>query len=440
MANDKRSELIQNVRRYLALNLYPGTTILDEAVTDLAFLASDIDPSYVRDYLRMRFLLAPQVRTFFDMLPSLRVRFAQSSMLSEAVSYGVVKGPVDWGRTMSMRMAAGGHTYPLFVTKPRTRTFDTPENQLLGYMLRRLEGLIRSVPTRYPESLVSDAMPAKSLPAYLQSALFEVQETMRTVPMASIRDRVPQSIDQRIVDRVDASRDAFYQTTAQLYRLYRDADPDGDTPRVDADSVSGLLAHSETERLLELAVLFKMIDALSAKLRPLGATISWQPLMSRSRYTALWSLPCGELSISLYKVPSFVKSSIYRALLEETGLHKSRTNPDISIAWRSPQSNEEWVHFVEVKDNSPTSSEGSMEYYRDSLYKVIGYAKDFAGHFAPPDVLPNVTLVVWDGLPHPATSQCIWVTDFHSDEEFAAIAARIVNHISRLMEKSIAAP
>lgn len=430
-ADSKRDFLICYITPYLALNLYPGTRILDRAVLELAFKVADIEPDYRRDFARTHFLLSKKVRDFLERLEAMRYRFARSTWSQEESAIGVIRGPINWGKTMSARMAAGDPDYPVFVTRPRAKTFETAENQLLVFLLRRFRDLLEEVDTSGPAAVPgTDTLETNSLLSYLTWAEQEVRATLSTAQLRSIR--FPAEVNARLLDHAAASRDEVYAGLVEVYDLYIQMGFDEDSPCLQLDAVETLLAYSQTERLLEFAVLFKIIGHLDKRLQPLGAVRTWQPLFGRSEYAAVWKLPTGHLTISLQKMPRLVESSVYATLLKQTGLKPSRTTPDIAIAWKcKTDSHDTWVHFVEVKDNCPTESSSAMDYFRDSLYKVMGYALDFSKFYpAPGSDLPHVTLIVWSGLPKSSTSDNIWVTQFDSDDVLDKLAEKIVNSIS----------
>lgn len=429
--DSKREFLIGYITPYLALNLYPGTRIVDRAVLELAFKVADINPEYRRDFARTHFLICKKVRSFLGQLEAMRYQFSRSTWSQEEIAVGAIRGPINWGKTMSARMAVGDPDYPLFVTRPRQRTFDTPENQLLTFLLRRLRDLLEEVDTSGPVPVPeADTLRADSLLSYLTWAEQEVRATLSTAQLRSVR--VPAEVDARLLENTAASRDELYSGLVQIYDLYVQMGLDEDCPSLQVDAIETLLTYSQTERLLEFAVLFKVIALLDKRLHSAGGVRTWQPLVGRSEYAAVWNLPNGHLTVSLQKMPSFVESSVYTTLLKQTGLRPSRTTPDIAIAWTSKtDSQDNWVHFVEVKDNCPTESPSAMDYFRDSLYKVMGYALDFSKFYpAPGSDLPHVTLAVWGGLPKSSTSDDIWVTQLESDDVFETLAERIAVSIS----------
>lgn len=420
--SDKRELLMGQLRPFLALNLYCGSDIDMEAASDLAFQVSDIDRKYRRDFCRTHYLIGNKVRSFLESLERLRIQFSHSTQTREKTAIGAIRGPISWGKTLQARMAAGNLAIPLFVTNPRSPTFDTPANHLLGFMLRSLDALLKEVEVP-PAPQFADT---GSLGAYLGWATHEVKTTLATHQMKSLGGSIPSVVDDRLLERARGSRDDFYVDLVALYEHWARMRLDEDCPVIDSDIVESLLTYSETERLLELAVLFKTIDIFGKRLVQSSASQSWQPLMPQSSYVAKWSLSDGDLTVGLYKTPSFVEDTVYGRLRSQLGMQKSQAIPDISVAWHPKDSSPGWVHFIEVKDTNPLES----DYFAKSLYKVIGYSKDFETYFAPSDLVPGVMMVIWDGLSASATEGKIWVTQFASSTStLEKLADRIMAHL-----------
>ena len=51
----------------------------------------------------------------------------------------MVKGRIDWGLTIKERYSRGFNDPTLFICKPASKMYDLPENQLLKFILNKIQ-------------------------------------------------------------------------------------------------------------------------------------------------------------------------------------------------------------------------------------------------------------------------------------------------------------
>src|SRR5436190_12090592 len=81
------------------------------------------------------FLKSPQVTDLLEAIPTLVRRLPTSSTRIREVSAERVRGAIDWPATLNGRASGSVAT---FVTRPASRIYSTPENELLVFMLRMI--------------------------------------------------------------------------------------------------------------------------------------------------------------------------------------------------------------------------------------------------------------------------------------------------------------
>ncbi|MCA9958451.1 MAG: hypothetical protein KC443_05430 [Anaerolineales bacterium] len=183
------------------------------------------DPSLARA-LSAAYLLA-DTRKGYDILAFVRdtlpllLRQLQRSTRRERVTYqGQIRGRVDWPATTKMRLQ--NEVNPaLYVCRPPLRQENTPQNQLLKYVLVSLENLIRDLPVELQMAelwtAVSDP-PSTPFTQRLTHMTFHLRQALSHVRLHDID--VPDVISTHHLSKAQSSKNEMYGVVVGLYGQY----------------------------------------------------------------------------------------------------------------------------------------------------------------------------------------------------------------------------
>ncbi|WP_028061194.1 hypothetical protein [Candidatus Solirubrobacter pratensis] len=200
---DDYQAMLAEVREHLPLFLAPAASERHDPVGDVEGLTG-LHPEDLRRVIATHLCLSEAVSAFIGTLPQGLRRPVMSSVRPREVTQAV-RGPVDWSATVRARAGSGADP-TLFVVRPGRRIFDTPENRAVAWALRELEvAALRAL------RLVAGAGPSGTevgWQARLSEVLFTVRRAWR---VEWLREVTPQRPDARTLQRLAATRSAFYR-------------------------------------------------------------------------------------------------------------------------------------------------------------------------------------------------------------------------------------
>jgi hypothetical protein len=127
----RRSDLIDRVHHDLWRYLTPAADIETEVLEAAALL--QMRPHELRTLGSLQFLISDQLGALLEYMPFLLRRLSTTTALEEEISADRVRGAIQWGRTIGLQHAIGMPN--MYVTAPSRRAFQTPENELLVFLL-----------------------------------------------------------------------------------------------------------------------------------------------------------------------------------------------------------------------------------------------------------------------------------------------------------------
>ena len=71
----------------------------------------------------IHFLLSREVKDFLENIPEILSRFMRSTKKESLVFRGIVRGTIDWGKTLATRYSQGFNDKTLFVDAPQRKFF-----------------------------------------------------------------------------------------------------------------------------------------------------------------------------------------------------------------------------------------------------------------------------------------------------------------------------
>jgi hypothetical protein len=246
-----RSTAIEEIRDKIWRYISPAASSHSQQLQACALLQmAEADLAYLRD---VHFVASEQVTRLASALPRLIRRLPTTTVSEEEIARERIRGAIRWSRTYAARAVNGDRT--TFVTAPARRAFDTPENQLLAFVLRDLAAAVDRVGW------------AKSGTGHVRAVVAANAETVdHSLAVRALRDVEVGRPTPRGVARVRTGRRGTrFQSVVDVFeyreRLYE---------RFDRDELRKLVERhafvtSSDPTLLELLVTFRVLEALTSQ-------------------------------------------------------------------------------------------------------------------------------------------------------------------------------
>jgi hypothetical protein len=335
---------------------------------------------------KIHFLLSSEVRELIAILPYLMRNLSHSTEKETVECRGMVKGRIDWGLTIKERYSRGFNDPTLFICKPASKMYDLPENQLLKFILNKIQDFSENIDfINIPEEDVFEESQMKYYSSIIFDKYFASKKTLKHVQFQYIKD--VKFIKAKNLQRTRNHRNKHYRTVVNCYNLYQDLFILNDQKTLRKLVEKQLLEPLNNDKLYELYVLFKIIE----KLESLDGSVSIglvKPGKKANNYIAQYKSAEKTINVYYQKMPGGCwKNSEYKEIFDSYNLGVSLRRPDIILEFEEDHS----YRLVEVKRSS------RKEYISDSVYKVIGYINDFKKCYPDKNPLDGV-LVVWGGI------------------------------------------
>lgn len=374
-------------REYVWRFLYARGDIASQA-------AEDINPSQLKEFLdrlaatkpdtlflaRLYFVTQPAVRDFFiNGLNDLLRTASRTTDPEKQVVHGGVRGKVDWPTTLLTR-ATNRIDAGTFVTRGHFASFNVPENQLLKLFLTNISRTVEVVSAQVGTgAMVRELLELKSRSdsALKQPWLREVDRTYAATSL--MRQRALRARNWRYgrvaalqVEFDEIGRMTKWETILKLLRR-------------------GWLAPIQDDDLFELYTLVSILEVLTSELG-FGKPVALGLIKRNRQAVAQFHRASDGATATVYfdqsPVEIFGLRSEYTTILDKyVGITGVARRPDIIIRFGVPGGSERRV-LVECKRSDDD------EYRRDSIYKALGYLKDFAQLWdSTPGQYPKAMLV-----------------------------------------------
>jgi hypothetical protein len=353
----RRADLIERVRQDLWRYLTPAADIDTELLQAAALL--QMRPSEVRTLGSLQFLLSDELGRLLAYLPFLLRRLATTTTQEEEVGAERVRGAIQWGRTLGLRYASG--VPHLYVTAPSHRAYQTPENELLVFLLDqtialgRQSGWHRSTSEEVGRMVSARVSEAER---WSQSRMLLEVERRPVAPRALMRIR-----SGRFRRR--------YELVLAAYERHRDL-----VGKLDRDSIrtaveTNALVSRDDPVLFELYCTFATLGAL----RELGWRFGHFGLFAGA--LRLQGRRNGERLELLYQaVPRTMRIvSRYRRVQVAHGISPGGLRPDL-VLHTTGGGGERWL-MVEVKGGARPVEHAA----RAAAYDLLAYRTAFSSIF-----------------------------------------------------------
>jgi hypothetical protein len=182
-------------------------------------------PVFAATYFLLDAMPGEDVETFVRVtLRRLLQQLTRRTERQQAVYQGQVRGRIHWDATYKARY---GQDYDptRYVCHEVRRQYDTPENQLVKYMVEQIGTCLRMIPEGLREGTcyypATTGQPRDRLPT--AARIQDLQDALtRSRAKVRLRDiSLPPSIDESYLVRAETSRTEEYAEVAYLYRRYQ---------------------------------------------------------------------------------------------------------------------------------------------------------------------------------------------------------------------------
>lgn len=356
-------------------------------------------------------LSQPEVEQFISRdLPVLLKNLGHGSRSSPPSVEPTFKGRVLWQNTILGRLS-GAVPRGRYLVQHIEKSADIPENRLLKLFLTRIVTTANEMARRGTGALpqrfasIRDAAQRGLLNTYLSGVELEHRITARMLSTA-IRHR-----------------DHRYSRLAHLARDFDQAVIRGKWVQILELLRKGWLAPVSSEDLFELYALILVMQAVESDLG-FGEPKAYGLIQRGRSAVASYQRADGIRAEVFYnQVPSSIfkgcGSEYVQLLGSHDGIVGGERRPDITVRFISGTADRRVL--VEVKETEDPT------YIRDSVYKVLGYMRDFAGVWANlPDQLPKAVLLFPTSIaPKGAPAHLVLVSSDRAEDLGSALGAAL---------------
>jgi len=336
---------------------------------------------------RIYFLLSNTInKCIFKSIPRLFRHLTPSTSLVATDSYGSIRGHIDWNLTLKRRMISGFSNPTIFMTHAPIKTYDIPEMQALKFLITQVNRLCMEVLEFSPGELQIQSYDANDKKwkndinkMYNLTSTFLKNSYMRTVS-------IPNKVTDQILQRVRCSRCNEFKSVYDGLRLYRNLFIREDQEALKTCIEQGVLKPLNRDTLYEIYILLLTIMSLEKN----GWKQDYIRLIGYGK-GAIAQYKYVNVSVKIYyqTLPSsFIINSVYKDLMEKYSINASLRRPDMVLEFDFYNHDFKLIEIKRTQDK---------RYIVDSVYKVLGYLKDFEDCFKS-GRLPYAILVIWDDV------------------------------------------
>lgn len=379
--NDKNMDLLLGeIKEFLHLYFFKGSISNNpnKQIEDLFDLSKeDLDTLKA-----IHFLLSDEVKNLVEIMPTLMRNLSHSTRKETEEFRGQIKGRIDWNQTLKERMSQGFDDKSLFICQPPSKYYDLEENQLLKFILNK----IISLKNNFVDFIALTELDVEKIDSSdwqkKVSNIYQIaKKTLKKVYFDDITSI--KVVKSKHLRKTYKNRNQLYHRVAKAYILYEDLFVLEDKFVLRDLVENRLIKAADPDKLYEIYVFFNLIKAL-----PESKDLSL--LYSGNDYSVKSQI--GDVGITVYyqKTPQNLREeSEYLEILDNYEINKSVKSPDVIMEFE--KNDDVYYRLVEVKNSSQT------EYVRESLYKVMGYYKDFERSNKYVENYP-IVLVMWGGI------------------------------------------
>ncbi len=330
----------------------------------------------------LHFLLSDEVRDLIQILQYLLRNLSHSTQNKKEEFNGIVRGRIDWNATLKTRYSKGYNDPSLFACSPPSKFYDLEENQLLKFVLKKIIGLKNNYLDFVDYTKNDEENPFDVENLSKEKDWYEIvgnnykmaKKTLRKVYFDDISD--VKLIKAKHIRKAFKNRNVLYHRVAKAFMLYEDLFINEDIELLKELVEHRLIRATNPNKLYEIYIFYSIVKMLpSPELRLLHGG---------NDYSTCDVLEDGtKVTVHYQYLPKPLQEvSQYAEILRNYNIQWAYRAPDIILEFE--KDGKITYRIIEVKNSSSTN------YVRDSVYKVMGYYKDF-------ERIP-VVLVTWGGI------------------------------------------
>ena len=370
---------------------------LGEISSDFTIKVQDLfemDEDDLRVLKTVHFLLSDEIRDLIQILPYLLRNLSHSTQKEKEEFNGIVRGRIDWNATLKTRYSKGYDDPSLFVCSPPSKYYDLEENQLLKFVLKKIISLKNNYLGFVDYTKNDEENPFDVEKLSDEKNWYEIvgnnykmaKKTLKKVYFNDISDI--KTVKAKHIRKCFKNRNVLYHRVAKAFILYEDLFINEDIELLKELVEHRLIKATNPHKLYEIYIFYSIVRELpNPQLRL---------LYGGNDYSTFDVLDDGtKVTVHYQYLPEpLQKVSEYADILRNYNIGWSYRAPDIILEFE--KEGRITYRIVEVKNSS------KRDYVRDSVYKVMGYYKDFERilHNGDATFCNNcpVVLVTWGGI------------------------------------------
>ena len=384
--------IYDEIKEFIHYYLFSG-----EVSTNFTIKVQDLfemDDDDLRTLKTVHFLLSDEVRDLIQILQYLLRNLSHSTQNKKEEFNGIVRGRIDWNVTLKTRYSKG-YNYPsLFVCSPPSKFYDLEENQLLKFVLKKILSLKNNYLDFVDYTKNDEDTPFDIDNLSNENNWYEIvgnnykmaKKTLRKVYFDDISD--VKVIKVKHIRKAFKNRNVLYHRVAKAFMLYEDLFINENIELLKELVEHRLIRATNPNKLYEIYIFYSIVKMLpSPELRLLHGG---------NDYSTCDVLEDGtKVTVHYQYLPKPLQEvSEYADILRKYKIGWSYRAPDIILEFE--KDGKITYRIIEVKNSSSTN------YVRDSVYKVMGYYKDFERILYNSDATfcdnCPVVLVTWGGI------------------------------------------
>ena len=375
--------ILNDIVEFLQLYLFKGNVALNDDAIENLFELSHEDLITLK---AVHFLLSNEVCSLIKILPKLVRNLAHSTQKETEIIHGNIRGRIDWNTTLKERYSHGFNDKSLFVCNPPSKYYDLEENQLLKYVLKMIVHLKKN----YLSFISTEKFDIDKIDVntdWYTIVNDNYQISTKILKKVYFNDISDVKIKSKHLRKCKRNRNLFYHYVFRAYSLFEDLFILEDKEVLKELISKRIIKTTNGDKLYEIYIFFNLVRSLPVEMHKL--------MFSSNDYSTSCVVNDKKITVHYQKTPTKLKDiSEYLEILKNYEIKGSTRAPDVILEFE--KDGKTYYRLVEVKNSSSTS------YVRASLYKVMGYYKDFkrisnVEKFDFTEKYP-VVLVTWGGI------------------------------------------
>lgn len=350
----------------------------------------DIDENDLDTLKSAHFILSPQVLSFIKALPLLLRNLSHSTNRKDEEMRGHIRGNINWNKTIKARLSSGYVDKTLFVCSPPNKNYNLEENQLIKFLLNTIINLKEHyLPFANPSNYDFDFEKIDEDDDWYTKVRthYEVcKKTLKKVYFDDIDDI--NKVSFKHLKKTAHHKNFLYShVVLEVYKLYERLFINKDINVLHDLMLKRIIRSRDSNKLFELYVLSELVKAIpgNSKFNLLHDKNKNGNEIEVVLDNKVWA------TIYYQRTPDDLeKISMYKEICKGYSIGCNVRSPDIILKFE--EDNKYRIFEVKNTDNE--------NYIRDSIYKVMGYLKDFEGDDGETYLTENypIILVTYEGI------------------------------------------